>query len=96
MSTYTVVKEDYDFLNRIKKYGFAVFNGIMLAWLAIAYMVGVAEETDAQVLVEEPAYGAGVGLFYIGIIWLVGNIILALLAWYLDSETPDSMHTTRL
>lgn len=96
MSTHTIVKKDHSLLSKIKKYGFLVFNVLMVAWLAVAYLVGTAEENGVSDLTEEPAFGAGVGLLYIGIIWIAGNVILALITWYLSSETPDTMHTTRL
>jgi hypothetical protein len=91
-----MVREDKSLLSKVKKYGFIVFNVIMVAWLAIAYFVGTAEENGVSDLAEEPAFGAGLGLLYIGIIWVVGNVILALVTWYLNSKTPDTMHTTRV
>ncbi len=96
MSTHDMVKEDYNLLNKIKKYGFIVFNVLMIAWVAVAYLVGNAEEGGVKSIPEEPAFGADVGMLYIGIIWVVGNLALGLIAWYLRSKTPDTMHTTEL
>lgn len=94
MSTHTMVREDYDLLSRIRKYGFLVFNVLMAAWMVVAYLLGTSKDTGTAPLSEGPAFGIEVVLLFIGIIWIVGNIILALITWYLKSKTPDTMHTT--
>ena len=70
-------------VGKIIKWGFIVFNIVMLIWL-VGGVGSAAQETQALNGAEQvgAAIGTGIGAMLIGGIWVVGDIILGIMVLF--------------
>ena len=68
------------FLGKVMKWGFIIFNVVMIAWMASfgEHVTDVSEGASSGAEQAGVAIGAGLGTGLIMMVWLVGDVVLGL------------------
>ncbi len=76
----TLKKAKRGLFGNIFKWGFILFNVLMLVWAASTCMAVGEVISESESVYEEAgaAIGGGIGAILIGFIWVIGDIILGL------------------